>query len=294
MPSKKTSSNNKLGFDFLENPWAKLISALTGIGFIFGLGYTIGQFKKEIDFKVEKLELLQSYQEKLQKEINDCKEVKYLEQKKSIEDLKTIVKELQKKMKNRNLYIIAFLFTLLLGACFVIYFINDYNDELQRKLDAKDLLLNDVKARDSVFTKNNKEFSEVITKYVNNCSFTLNNKNISTAELVKMTNKALTQVELLNDSLTREKNISKSYYNQLVLINDSFGIYKTIINKAKSDYGIRYNIVSNNKNTYIIKEFSKADSGLLLLPFYKTKLKKDTLGKWIISYEKTSIIKKAK
>lgn len=197
-------------------------------------------------------------------------------------------------MKNRNLYIIAFLFALLLGSCFIIYFINNYNDELQKQLDAKDVLLNDVKARDSVFTKNNKEYSEVITKYVNNCNFTLNNKDISTAELVKMANKALTQVELLNDSLIREKNISKSYYNQLVLINDSFGIYKTIINKAKSDYGIHYNIISNNKNNYIIKEFSKADSGLLLLPFYKTKLKKDTLGNWVISYEKTSVIKRVK
>lgn len=97
MSSKKPSSNNKPGFSLFENPWAKLISALTGIVFVFGLGYGIGQFKKEIDFKVEKLELLQTYQEKLQKEINDCKEAKYLEQKKSIEDLKTIVKELQKR-----------------------------------------------------------------------------------------------------------------------------------------------------------------------------------------------------
>lgn len=95
--SNSKQNNNTAPPDFFKNPWTKITGTIIAIAAIFGFGYKIGQFKEQLDWQIQKLELEQKCDERLQIEINNCRETKLTEYGKSVEDIKNLVKELKGK-----------------------------------------------------------------------------------------------------------------------------------------------------------------------------------------------------
>lgn len=188
---------------------------------------------------------------------------------------------------NKNT-IITILFVVLTMVVCALLSECEYSDTLKKHVDNQDSILKDGRLRDSLLIENTKEYSEVITKYVSNCGITLNNKQLSAEEIVKIISKSTEEVTSLQDSLIRAEMRSKI---SLYKYSDSLNLYRFLINRVKTQYGIVYTITNNTDGSRAIKSnFSKVDSALALYPFYKNKIKGDSLGNLIITYEKKNKI----
>jgi hypothetical protein len=62
--------------EWFQNPWKTTISALLTAVTFFGIGYGLATHNCDQDFKIQKMELKQDYNEKIQNIMNDCKNVK--------------------------------------------------------------------------------------------------------------------------------------------------------------------------------------------------------------------------
>lgn len=98
---KRPSSEIAKESEWFKNPLSKLIGAITAISGIFAMGFSIGQYSKRLDFQMEKIELRQDCDEKVQAEINKFREAKLAEYGKAVDDIKGVLSEIQKK-KNEN------------------------------------------------------------------------------------------------------------------------------------------------------------------------------------------------
>ena len=64
---------------------------------IFGFGFGVGEYSQKTEAKFEKLELERQCNEKVQAEIDHCREEKLAEYGKSVDDIKAVLKQLQEK-----------------------------------------------------------------------------------------------------------------------------------------------------------------------------------------------------
>jgi len=95
-PTPDTSHN--FGSTVLvRNPWTQLTVVIISLITIFIFGFGAGEYSQKTDAKIEKLEMERQCSEKVQAEINHCREEKLAEYGKSVEDIKAVVKELQDK-----------------------------------------------------------------------------------------------------------------------------------------------------------------------------------------------------
>lgn len=99
MAAKK--SNSRSNSEWYTKPWTKITASIIVIASIFGFGFAAGSFKESIDWKVEKMQLVQEYNEKIQKQIDDCRNAKIEEYKKSAEELKRLIEELKMRMNEK-------------------------------------------------------------------------------------------------------------------------------------------------------------------------------------------------
>lgn len=81
--------------DWLKKPWSKLIGALSGISLVFGLGYSVGQFKKGLECDIEQIKLQQEFNERFQKQVNEIKESRLDKFEKNVEEIQTVIKVLE-------------------------------------------------------------------------------------------------------------------------------------------------------------------------------------------------------
>lgn len=203
-------------------------------------------------------------------------------------------------MKNKIFYII--LFIILLLSLLITGLLFDSNKELMRDIESKEILINDIASRDSILIEKTKEYSEIISKYTFENEFVLGNKKISVKELVDLFNNMLDENIQIKDSLnyfksqTRaEKERTTFYKKNYIKYLDSMTYYKFGYKSAIKDYGIQYKIKQIDSSIILQRSFSKVDSALLLYPFYKDRIRKDTItGNWIITYEERQIINKKK
>lgn len=184
------------------------------------------------------------------------------------------------------------LWVLFVASSIVGFILYQNNGDLQVQLKNKEKLLNDRMIGDSTYLSKTRQYSEVITKYISNCEFTMDGKKISTAELLKIVNRSLNENRLLKDSLIYlqqlckdQVNISDKYKNAYAQSLDSSFIYKQILSFIKRDYGVEYSVKRTDDKYKFTKEtFTKADSALLLFPYYKDRLRHDTSkNNWIIT-----------
>jgi hypothetical protein len=96
MLTKKEEKKGAIN-EWLDKPWTKLTASIFVIVTLFGIGYQIGAFKEKIDCNLDKINLNQEYNGKLQQQIDDCKKSKTEEYQLSTEDIKRVANELTKR-----------------------------------------------------------------------------------------------------------------------------------------------------------------------------------------------------
>lgn len=183
------------------------------------------------------------------------------------------------------------------GLIFTMY-LYDNNIELQSAIGQRDTLIVSMQRGDSLYKSSLKGYSEIITKYVSDCNFVINGKKVSTQNLIKLINEILYQNETLTDSLIYYKRLSvvenfykSEYEKRLKSILDTLVINSKIVELAKRDYGISYKVEQQEKGFIFEREISKADSAIILFPYYKDKIKRDTTNEsWIITTQTRTII----
>ena len=110
--------------------------------------------------------------------------------------------------------------------------------------------------------------------------FKKGDKTLSSADLVKEYNK--------KDSLYNQ--LLSQYYNECNeknSIKKKMSIYVKILDMIEHNYGISYNIKTENRDSIIIYTYNlvhteRVDSALMLLPYYNNKLKRENDSVWII------------
>jgi hypothetical protein len=191
-------------------------------------------------------------------------------------------------------------FITVIGLIFTSY-LYDNNIELQNAVGQRDTLIASMQRGDSLYKSSVKGYSEIITKYVSDCNFVIDGKKVSTQDLVKLINDILNQNQSLIDSLIYYKRLSvvdnfykNEYEKRLKTTLDSLVINSKIVELAKRDYGISYKVDKYDKGYTFEREPSKADSAIILFPYYKDKIKRDTANdSWLISTQTRTIIQEA-
>lgn len=188
------------------------------------------------------------------------------------------------ELKSKNLSIIIFilLFIGLSVYCFQTYF---YNVELQKNIVEKDKILSDLLLKDSINNLSQKKYSENIKKYVEECSFVIDGKTISSEEFVKIVQKLFYEKDVKSDSLQRyihmQKLDEKLKEDCLKIVRQrtdslqiALGVIRVIEKKYKT--GVRARIEGNNM--IFSTPINKLDSALAVYKYYKHKLTVDKNG----------------
>ena len=110
--------------------------------------------------------------------------------------------------------------------------------------------------------------------------FKKGDKTLSSADIVKEYNK--------KDSLYNQ--LLSQYYNKCNdknSIKKKMSIYVKILDMIEHNYGISYNIKTENRDSIIIYTYNlvhteRVDSALMLLPYYNNKLKRENDSVWTI------------
>lgn len=184
--------------------------------------------------------------------------------------------------KNRN--IILLLLFLLVMAISALLSQCEYTSNLEKSIEAQDSILKNGNQRDSILIEKTKEYTKVITKYVSDCGFTMGKKSLSAEDVVKLINDSQSEIKILKDSLYNEEIRNKMFR---IKSNDSLATYKLFLNRIESKYGIVLKVKTDGQGRrYIITNISKADSALAIFPYYRDRLRTDSAGNFVITYEK--------
>lgn len=198
-------------------------------------------------------------------------------------------------MEQKNKYILVFVLLLLLFLGSFTMSLYEYSGNLEKAIAQRDTIIMQLSRNDSIYSTKTKEYSEVITKYIDNCNFYIDGKHISTNDLIKFTNQLIEEKDKLEDSLsyfkqkTDHESATKSgYRNELITTIDSLQVSSRILGLIKRDFGITYNVETKDGYRIYTRNPSKADSAIVLFPYYKDKLSYDTLTKaWNIKIQTT-------
>jgi hypothetical protein len=222
---------------------------------------------------------------------------------------------------NRNsarFFVIVLLIGLAIATGIAILLYSD-NQELKNQVVKRDALIKQNVVNDSLFSNRKTKSDSIIEKYIDECNILVNNKKVSTEELLDFLNSQVDEIKkleseksILSDSLRIYKSyvsLSKSNLNvnyktekkenslvsTIILPTDSLQIYRKLYKLMQEDYGIYYKIRSDDKSTYYSKSYSKLDSALFVYKYYQYTLSGDSLGNIsIILPDKKDLKKKKK
>jgi polyhydroxyalkanoate synthesis regulator phasin len=100
MPSTRTHKDpNKKWYEDTVAKWVALISAFL---LIAGVGYSFAVIQKTLEFKMEKYEMNQEFNRKLQDEINKCREEKQALENKRVDAIENVVSNLEKNYHGKQ------------------------------------------------------------------------------------------------------------------------------------------------------------------------------------------------
>ncbi len=214
--------------------------------------------------------------------------------------------------KNKNIIIFIALTVALTGVLFSVEtYLN--NVELKKQINSRDSTISKLIASNSLYNSSRKMYSDTITKYIENCEFYIGDKKLSTEELLKLVNeyidqnttmkKAATQIYDIDNKKDSLHNLSKSlirqqvsiYEEQYNLYYDSTFIVSSILNLIKRDYGISYTVTKKGRTVIFQQNRSKADSAIILFPYFKKNLSYDSVAKvWNIKHFEEPIPRRKK
>lgn len=190
--------------------------------------------------------------------------------------------------------LVLILVIMLLASVFLIFWLCSQQRELESQIEARDRTLLAMARTDSLYCETVEDYSKTISKYVGDNRFTIDGRSISTEELVAIANRSLTRVIELEDSLfnlrrqlLRYDSLSRgmgSALASLKLMNDSGWVASRIVELIQRDYGITYRIVKDSTHYVFVRQTSKVDTALLLLPSFRSRIRRDTVsGSWLIT-----------
>lgn len=200
------------------------------------------------------------------------------------------------------------MFFFLLIGCGVLTFLYITSLEeskiLSEKLVSQTERLANTKARDSLFTKNNKEYSKIITKYVDGTTFTIDGKNYTSDDLLKLwidadtknsqlqyeldnckenlkktaevSDKAIDMAKKINEqavNVNKENRQHVKDYNELIKKNSpsKFREYEYFYTTAKRVYGMDYAVenITDSTRTLVFKASPRIDSAIMIYKAYQ-------------------------
>lgn len=209
--------------------------------------------------------------------------------------------------KNKNYKIIVFILSigLILSISLLLMFYID-NQNLERQIVKREKLIKKAVVKDVELSKQKTKNDSIIEHYIDDCGIRVNNKKVSSDELLKLIYSQIKEVEeltsknsQLNDSLQicqsfvslTKKSIDVKYNvkkedNKIIssinIKQDSLNIYKKLYQLMKRDYGIFYSIEENKDSRTYVKTYSKLDSALFVYKHYKHVLSTDSKGNLLI------------
>lgn len=80
---------------FFQNFWVKASGVIISIAGLIGIGVQVGVFKGEIDCKVERMQIIEEYQEKLAKNDELCKKYNISKIESEINDIHEVIEFLK-------------------------------------------------------------------------------------------------------------------------------------------------------------------------------------------------------
>ncbi|PKO99308.1 MAG: hypothetical protein CVU03_02320 [Bacteroidetes bacterium HGW-Bacteroidetes-2] len=94
------NNNNSTSVEqkWYEEPVKKWFAIIAGFIFIAGLGYSFARIQLNIEFRMERYEMKQEFNEHLQNQINSCKEEKQSLQNRRVENIEETIKNLESKL----------------------------------------------------------------------------------------------------------------------------------------------------------------------------------------------------
>jgi uncharacterized membrane protein len=88
--------------NWLENTFNRLIAIIVGIVTIFSIGFSVGDFKKDLENKVDVLKAQQECNNLVQTERDKCSEIRKALENQKLDELSTTIKELSRIKGGRN------------------------------------------------------------------------------------------------------------------------------------------------------------------------------------------------
>lgn len=94
--SKKEKKNSAKKPKFFEKLWVKATGLVVTISALIGIGVQIGIFKGDLDCKIERLEIIEEYQAKIESHKETCKAIKIGNLEDGVNDMNEIIDFLKK------------------------------------------------------------------------------------------------------------------------------------------------------------------------------------------------------
>jgi hypothetical protein len=191
----------------------------------------------------------------------------------------------------------AILVFLALG--FTLFYLMDYNKSLTNQITQRDILISQMQANDTLYTKTIENYSKTLNQYFQNRQFIINGNKVRTDEIMNLLSRTLKLADTLAEKAKEYKGgysqamDSLNHYKKLYEIEtllkqawfkafiDSYGVYKVFHIAAKEKYGIDFTYVKGDSSKTMRLTFSKADSAILLYDYFKKRytLKYDSVGR---------------
>lgn len=198
------------------------------------------------------------------------------------------IPENEENNKNRLRRLIGVMtYSLLLITIGTLYLLTDQtNNDLKNEVAKRDSIIGALIQHDSIFNARNKNYSDVITKYVNNCKFIVDGKEIPQSEFISLFNHYIDEYEkcreLAQKGISAAQEVDSVNRSIVKLTNkyaDSLFVTNSMLNLIKRDYGITYKIRRDSNMVIFTKNPSTVDSALGFYP--REKSKRDIVKKYL-------------
>jgi hypothetical protein len=158
------------------------------------------------------------------------------------------------------------------------------NEILLNSITQRDDQISAMQKNDSLYQASLNEYSKIISTNITDCKITVDNKKLSIDELAKLLNTLIEENRQLADTLYNTEMRMYQYRDTLIVKNK-------LLELAIEHYGIKISASRQNNKWVLIRSFSKADSARILFPFFRDRLKKDTLtNSWVVGIHKYQIL----
>ena len=166
----------------------------------------------------------------------------------------------------------------------VLYFQYDYSNELKKQINQRDTIIASYQKLDSVYETTIQKYVDTVEKYIIP-EFLYGNKRISVEELLDGANSSIRELHKIKYELAMARDSIKYYKiyshevdtlnKKLYKYYDSTFIYRGYSNIAKAKYGIVFLHTKDSNNYTFYANSKQLDSALILLPYFRDRLKYD-------------------